>query len=251
MTVPVLIREHGRAFREARARQVVPLQLGTAYLNPAFPKMYDLNFVCISDPSASFAEASSATDRVLSEAGARHRKFVVDGEAHGERLAAGAAPGWTTTCLLDMTWNQDPDRADAPAVELTLEDLRDHRERLHRAAYGNEEELIRQFLERDRLYRRAVGARFFGARDDDGMVRCSLNLITIGTVAEIDDLQTEEEARGRGYAAAAVLAASRAAVSSGARLVFLTADEDDWPKEMYARLGFVPAGRRYEFLLKP
>jgi hypothetical protein len=33
--------------------------------------------------------------------------------------------------------------------------------------------------------------------------------------------------------------------------VFLVADDDDWPKEMYAKLGFEEAGRTFQFLLKP
>ena len=37
-------------------------------------------------------------------------------------------------------------------------------------------------------------------------------------------------------------------LDSGASLTFLVADEGDWPKEWYARLGFDAIGRRYELL---
>ena len=30
-------------------------------------------------------------------------------------------------------------------------------------------------------------------------------------------------------------------------MTFLVADDDDWPKEMYARVGFEGIGRRFEF----
>jgi hypothetical protein len=39
----------------------------------------------------------------------------------------------------------------------------------------------------------------------------------------------------------------RASVADGNRTTFLVADDEDWPKELYARLGFEPIGRRYEF----
>jgi hypothetical protein len=43
-------------------------------------------------------------------------------------------------------------------------------------------------------------------------------------------------------------AAVRASLDAGDELTFLVADEGDWPKEWYARLGFEPIGRRYELL---
>ena len=49
--------------------------------------------------------------------------------------------------------------------------------------------------------------------------------------------------RGRGYASAVVLRAVEEALAAGHDLVFLTADDDDWPKELYARLGFEQIGR--------
>jgi predicted GNAT family acetyltransferase len=58
---------------------------------------------------------------------------------------------------------------------------------------------------------------------------------------------TAEEHRRRGYGRAVVEAATRASLESGNELTFLVADDDDWPKEMYARIGYEPAGRRFEF----
>jgi hypothetical protein len=44
-----------------------------------------------------------------------------------------------------------------------------------------------------------------------------------------------------------VLAALQASLDSGNDLTFLVADDDDWPKNLYAEIGFEPVGRRYEF----
>jgi hypothetical protein len=48
-----------------------------------------------------------------------------------------------------------------------------------------------------------------------------------------------------------VLAAADAARAEGADLVFLVADDEDWPKTLYARLGFDAAGPAWEFVRTP
>jgi GNAT superfamily N-acetyltransferase len=62
-----------------------------------------------------------------------------------------------------------------------------------------------------------------------------------GVVAQVENVQTAEQARGRGLARALVTAAVARALGQGATCVFLVADADDWPREFYGRLGFVPA----------
>jgi predicted GNAT family acetyltransferase len=73
-------------------------------------------------------------------------------------------------------------------------------------------------------------------------------LYTIDTVAQIEDVNTLEEFRGRGLASAVVLAAARRAEERGCDVVFLIADDDDWPKDLYARLGFEPVSRTWSFV---
>jgi GNAT superfamily N-acetyltransferase len=57
--------------------------------------------------------------------------------------------------------------------------------------------------------------------------------------------------RGRGHATAIVLRALEEARNGGHELTFLIADENDWPKELYARLGFGPIGRKFAFVKPP
>jgi ribosomal protein S18 acetylase RimI-like enzyme len=56
------------------------------------------------------------------------------------------------------------------------------------------------------------------------------------------------EHRGRGYASAVVLRSVGEARARGAELVFLVADAEDWPKELYRRLGFDEIGANIKLL---
>ena len=38
---------------------------------------------------------------------------------------------------------------------------------------------------------------------------------------------------------------------AGHPLVFLVADDEDWPKELYGRLGFEPRGHSWELVREP
>lgn len=64
-------------------------------------------------------------------------------------------------------------------------------------------------------------------------------------------MATHPDHRGRGYASAVVLRAVHEALGAGNDLVFLVADDEDWPKLLYERLGFEPLGRRWSFLKTP
>ena len=68
-----------------------------------------------------------------------------------------------------------------------------------------------------------------------------------GGTAQIEDVATLESHRGRGFASAVVLRAAAEARLAGADLIFLVADDEDWPKHLYRRLGFHRLGCVYEF----
>ena len=61
-------------------------------------------------------------------------------------------------------------------------------------------------------------------------------------VGQVEDVSTLPDHRGRGYARAVVGTAVAASRAAGHSLTFITADEDDWPREFYARLGFELVG---------
>ena len=105
-------------------------------------------------------------------------------------------------------------------------------------------------VDKDALLARAGGARFFGAVVD-GQTVCSADLYSDGATAQIESVLTLESFRKRGLGRAVVAEAIRAALNSGHDFVFLLADDEDWPKELYARMGFEPLGWCYDFLKAP
>jgi ribosomal protein S18 acetylase RimI-like enzyme len=72
-----------------------------------------------------------------------------------------------------------------------------------------------------------------------------------GDDSQVEDIATLEEFRGRGAARAVVLGAVDAARAAGTRNVFIVADELDWPKALYSRLGFDHIGRTWQFIKWP
>ena len=110
------------------------------------------------------------------------------------------------------------------------------------------EEVLDQIFAAKRLIGERVRARFFGVVVD-GEVVSYADLYQDGADAQVEDVGTLDEHRGRGYARTVVLAAIEAARREGAEFVFLVADANDWPKELYGRLGFDTVGNYTKFFV--
>jgi ribosomal protein S18 acetylase RimI-like enzyme len=89
--------------------------------------------------------------------------------------------------------------------------------------------------------------RFFAVKVD-GEVVSYTDLYQNGPEAQVEDVGTLHEHRGQGHATAVVLGAIAAARERGAEFVFLVADHEDWPKELYGRLGFDELGYYVKFV---
>lgn len=66
-------------------------------------------------------------------------------------------------------------------------------------------------------------------------------------VGWVEDVYTVPEARRRGYARALVGTAVGLALAAGHQPTFIIADDNDWPKHLYAELGFQPVGCTWSF----
>jgi len=243
-------------FENSCAERVVPWRWGVTLFNSAFPKVYMLNFVRVEGTPAdlNFDELVAEADALHGEAGLDHRGIVVE----DARLGAALAPafrdsGWEVSTLVVMAYRGGRELAETAGDvrELTSDELRAFR--AHSYSVGpsaRDPETVGQMMDKDALLARAGGVRFFGAVVDGNAV-CGADLYSDGTTAQIESVLTLEPFRKRGLGRAVVVEALRAAFDSGHDFVFLLADDEDWPKELYARMGFEPIGRCYDFLKAP
>ena len=182
--------------------------------------------------------------------GLGHRRLVVDDDATGRRLAGGLRDrGYTCSAELVMALSAPRDRepTGGDAAECLPGELRAVEQAFMRAE-GRPETLIDELLAmRAALWAARPGTRWFVARAD-GRAGASATLYSDGTVAQVEDVGTLPELRGRGLGRAVVSAAVDAAVAAGHELVFLVADAGDWPRDLYGKLGFREIGQGWACL---
>ena len=191
-------------------------------------------------------------DTVFAGRGLGHRKVDVLDDALGQRLAPGlAAAGYEPGPVLLMAASTTP--GPTPGV-IVVESVTEAEVAVlvekgwHLEAVDFTEETVRQLVGRRVAADRAGKVTRLAVRDPaTGQLVAKADLLIGGTVAEIDDVLTLPDHRGRGYASALVLEAVALARSGGADLVFLEAAEDDWPQHLYVRLGFETVGRIHEY----
>jgi ribosomal protein S18 acetylase RimI-like enzyme len=217
--------------------------VGTAVYLDELPRRLDANYLHVKREAE--AEEIEAEARRLE----RRMIFVPDTEL-GERIAPYFAErGWRVNRVIVMAQRREVElQTDLARVEeVAEEELRPARARLNAGQPWGAPEVMEQLFAGKHVIGRLMEARFFAVKVD-GEVVSYTDLYQDGADAQIEDVGTLHEHRGRGYASAVVLAAIAAARERGAEFVFLVADYEDWPKEWYARLGFEGLGYYVKFV---
>ena len=238
-----------------RAAQIKePSRYGVAHLNTDLPHVWSRNYLFADRglDAVTAEELAAETDRLLGAAGLTHRKIeLVDAEAGARLDPEFRALGWEVECDVIMVARRDADReVDTSIVdEVPLEELVP----VWTLGWQNEprvhgEEVVRQLVENRRVMAGAVDTRFFAGRVD-GEIGSYCELYSEPGIGQIEDVLTLERFRKRGLARATVTRALAASRKAGHDPTFLIADRDDWPKELYAKLGFDEIGRIWEFVL--
>jgi ribosomal protein S18 acetylase RimI-like enzyme len=230
--------------------RVKPFRFGTAIFTPELPLRHDSNYLLVENlpDGISPAELVEEAERVQGAGGLEHRLLLFRDASLGERFAPELVSlGWRRDHHVLMAQRRQPERAvDTRIVsEVTEAALRDAREHQIRSYPWGTPEVARQLLDAKR--RIPVRARFFAVLAD-GAVASYGDLYIDAKIAQVEDVATVPEQRGRGYASAVVLRAVEEARAAGAELVFLVADAEDWPKELYRRLGFDEIGANLKLL---
>lgn len=233
--------EFRRRLQRRVAEEVVPTAHGTAFLSPSIRHVYDHNYLSVEhaavEPSVLAAEAEETM------AGCNHRRVIVEDATPG--LAADFRElGYVRSTHLVLAHRRAADRrVDTSAVrEAPLDDVLPARTvATLREPWGNDV-IAAELNSAKRHIAAAVPTRFFAAFAD-GEVAGWCELRTHDGVAQIEDVEVLAEYRGRGLGRAIVQRALEEGLA-GARTVFLEALADDWPRELYAKLGFVAVGTR-------
>lgn len=244
------IRTFVRGIEERAAARVQPFRYGTAFLHEALPLVYDRNYVLVegSPPEDELPEILAQAERIHERAGLTHRKLVFEDSAFAERVAPLlAAMTWGVKRLWIMVHRGDPPPVQGGARELRAAELeRARADTMRRPPLAYSEETVRQLVENDRVIARATPERCF-ASFERGRVAAWCRLFSDGQVAQIEDVATLERYRRRGHSRAVVTRALWEAKCAH-ELVFITAEEDDWPKDWYGRLGFELAAVQWQAL---
>jgi ribosomal protein S18 acetylase RimI-like enzyme len=239
--------------RDACAERIVETRLGPALFNDTYARVWNLNVLRIERPGAETAvEASEEAERVQAAAGLVHRRVLLPTD--DERLVAGFLElGWKPDHFVFMVRRGPPERpVDTSAVEEVDASMLEHlRIAIVREwSPGSDDEVIRQIIGADTLWWRTGHGRSFAVVEDGVAVSAAI-LYSDGRTAQVEDVATLPAYRGRGHAKAVVQRAVEAALAARHEFVFLVADADDWPKELYRRLGFEEVGGRWAFVRLP
>ena len=100
-----------------------------------------------------------------------------------------------------------------------------------------DEEEVQQLVAAQHRRRIAVDVRYFAARVD-GRIASYCELFSDEQTGQIESVMTLEEFRRRGLAKAIVTHALAESRAAGHDFTFLLAEAEDWPKELYRKLGF-------------
>lgn len=234
----------------------MPFAFGLAHLNERLPRVWSRNYLVA---EKHLAEASAEllaleADRILGGAGLRHRKIEVHDGAVGTRLEPGFhGLGWGVSCDLVMVARRDPDRpADTSLLEeVSFEELEPiWIDGIRSEPFGQDDEVVRQLVDNKRVVMEAIETRFFAARVDGALVSYC-DLYSNGHTGQIEAVMTLEPYRNRGLGRATVSHALAASRATGNDLTFLLAHRDDWPQELYRKLGFDEVGFIYDFVRAP
>jgi ribosomal protein S18 acetylase RimI-like enzyme len=226
---------------------IEPWEHGTVVRATRHPTYWDYNLVRVEDDADMGAEELVAfADEAL--AGLAHRRVGFEVVAAGERVRAGMkALGWRVTSLVWMLHEGDPPRATGLDVEQVAYDAVHHlRVVWHREDFPGVD--FTDHFDHEREVAMDRNAQVFAAFEQDRPVGFA-QLEREGDDAEITSVFVHPDQRGRGLGTAI----TRAAIAAAGEVsdLWIVADDEDRPKELYARLGFRPAWKLVDFLRVP
>ena len=237
------IHEALRLSLEAMGEEREPIEAGWALRTRSLPQVWTLNQIHVTRPVAADELLALAETH---QGDLPYRHVVIE----DDRLAAPvekdmAAAGWVVDAEVVMSLVAPPDRQvdTAAVVELTEDEMLGLMRRwLLEERPGTSAQGLDQVAEYHRREGRLWEEIRFGVRDEHGAALAGTKLRTRGRLCWVEDVYTVPEARGRGVARALVTRATAQAREARPAHTFILADDHDWPKTLYRKLGFRPLG---------
>lgn len=239
-----------RASRESVCDVIEPWEHGTVLRASRYSTWYNLNLVRVEDePGMSVSELISFSDRAL--AGLEHRMLSFERARAAEPLRAEfEAAGWMFTRLVWM--HHEGPRSDSASADgqrataVPYDAVAALRSAWHAEDFPGHDPT--EFHSQVREVSLARRSRILAiVEDDQPIAYAGLDLGDDGI--EIGAVYVRADHRGRGYGTAITRAAIAAA--GDVEHLWICADADDRPKELYARLGFRPVLMTVDVLRLP
>jgi ribosomal protein S18 acetylase RimI-like enzyme len=245
------VRARARAWRDGAHAAVCdviePWAHGTVVRATRHPSYYDFNAVRVEEDPAMGVDALVAlADEAL--AGLEHRRLDFDLVDVAEPLRPGfEAKGWKAIRLVWMRHESPPPPgADIEVQEVPYDAIHDLRVAWHEEESPDQDGSAYLAQAREVALSREVRVL---AVHEAGAPIAFAQLEQDGAAAEITQVYVHPRYRGGGRGTAMTRAAIEAA--GDVRDLWIVADDDDRPKELYARLGFRPAWTTMELTRWP
>ncbi len=235
------------AVAETMADDVERIDHGTVLSTPALAGAWSINALRIEgpQPGLTLTDAAALCAAHLPDLGYDH--LIVEDEATAERLGnAARAEGWRVERVLYMALEGTPERdVDTSRVrEGDLEEVLDLTDQWFvEEGEATTPQVAADLREMTRREHDATPERRFVIDDPPGRLAAMTSMRERDRVCQLEDVYVLPDVRGRGHARALVTAATAYARRDDHDLVFIVADEDDWPQRLYASVGFAPLGR--------
>lgn len=220
---------------------------GDWYRARSLPEVYDVNHVIVLEHGFGMTIDAVIAAAEDIQAGLPNRivEFVECSESAALAEAFRGA-GWLDEPLGIMVRHREPDRRVDTSVVRVVDALSMAPART--ASLIDEPwatpDAVTQVREKQERVARGVPTTHL-AVVDGGMVVSYCEVYRIDDIAQIESVATVPDHRRRGHARAVVTRALE--VTADRRLVFLGMDPDDWPQQLYARLGLDDIGRVARF----
>ncbi len=226
---------------------VEPWELGVVARSSRYPDYYEFNVVQVrEDPGGDVQGLIDFVDQA--QAGLAHRRIDFE---HAEHAAAMRKEferrGWKSTRLLHM-WHEGESAVpeDAKVQEVPYDDVQQLRVAWHEEDFPGVD--ASEFYAHARAVSLARGVRVLAVFDEGAPIAYT-QIECAADTAEIMDVYVRADHRGHGLGTAVTSAAIRSAPP--VRDLWITADDEDRPKHLYARLGFRPVTTALQFLRLP